>query len=940
MKKHAAISCLLALALLLCLIVAPVPATADEAEVTFCVSESVYSLYYSVLTEGTTGPGTVRLYYAEGTLPEHFVIPESVFYDGKKYQVVEIVGSALAEHQLKRLVIPGSVVTIGSDIVRVWRDSENAWHPMVILQYDGPKTVHVQAFSGNELIVHKEFVAPSNPNYAFDSFMAWGSPELQPQVRLEFYNEDGEQMPGLPDIYAEGTGFAFPDVQKAGKYYFKVFTRGKDGIRESTHAQSDFIELTATDPVISVTKAERLSKTQIRLTVQAEMAGELVTGLDGATLNASAVGIALSQGENVITLYNEPDIAFDPITVELLFKYPGEKVWGTTVTRLQYAQAKLPALTGYSVTYEPNGGTGTIPRDGNAYLENEQVQVQFPTALTRPGYRFLGWSSREDATQAAYTSGGTKTFSIKKNTVLYAVWERQSFTVTWENYDGTLLKEDPAALWGQTPAYDGPMPTRPADSQYLYHFDGWSPEIGEVHADTTYTAQYVCQFRAPEAAAVTLDYIRETVTFGGEYEMNTAPDFTGISISSGTSITEYLGKTLYIRKMAQEDILASEATEVAVLARPEGPEPGVGYTVDFFSETAAPAEKWTYEISTDGVNFSGEEIPVVPGGTVYVRLKSLETTPYSEITANTLPGRPAAPNVQASNETRQGLHDGMFTGFSVQGYVDYRMDGDTWRQTAVGLDGAVKSIAPGTYEVRLAATQTAFCSESAEVTVLAGPVWYTVAVQSADGGQGSADIQEAPAGTVVVLTATPAEGCHFKQWQVVSGTVWIAGGQFILPEEDVILSPVFEAHSFDNACDPACNGCDHTRQTAHAYTVTGWDDTHHWDACAICGAQEPQTRQLHAFQWKTDREATVSEAGIKHEECQCGAKRSENTPIPKLEEPTEGPTEQPAEGPTQKPTEEIVTPPTGEESVLLLPAMLLLLSAAGILALLGKKKYL
>ncbi len=40
-------------------------------------------------------------------------------------------------------------------------------------------------------------------------------------------------------------------------------------------------------------------------------------------------------------------------------------------------------------------------------------------------------------------------------------------------------------------------------------------------------------------------------------------------------------------------------------------------------------------------------------------------------------------------------------------------------------------------------------------------------------------------------------------------------------------------HSFDNACDTTCNGCDFTRVTTHHYEQTH-DDTNHWDECTVC----------------------------------------------------------------------------------------------------------
>ena len=71
----------------------------------------------------------------------------------------------------------------------------------------------------------------------------------------------------------------------------------------------------------------------------------------------------------------------------------------------------------------------------------------------------------------------------------------------------------------------------------------------------------------------------------------------------------------------------------------------------------------------------------------------------------------------------------------------------------------------------------------------------------------------------------------------------------------------------------------------HAYKTT-WskDETHHWHACETENCDEITDKAEHEFVWKVDKEATVEESGLKHEECECGAKRSENTVIEKLPE--------------------------------------------------------
>ena len=60
---------------------------------------------------------------------------------------------------------------------------------------------------------------------------------------------------------------------------------------------------------------------------------------------------------------------------------------------------------------------------------------------------------------------------------------------TWKNWDGTALATSEAD-YGTAPSYNGPMPTRPADSGYTYSFSGWSPDVGPITSDAVYTAVF------------------------------------------------------------------------------------------------------------------------------------------------------------------------------------------------------------------------------------------------------------------------------------------------------------------------------------------------------------------------------------------------------------------------------------------------------------------
>ena len=74
----------------------------------------------------------------------------------------------------------------------------------------------------------------------------------------------------------------------------------------------------------------------------------------------------------------------------------------------------------YTLTYDKNGGTGTVPTDSNKYAKGTYAQVVSGSGLTRKGMIFLGWSTNQTAVSPAYYPGGS--VKINDNTTLYAVW--------------------------------------------------------------------------------------------------------------------------------------------------------------------------------------------------------------------------------------------------------------------------------------------------------------------------------------------------------------------------------------------------------------------------------------------------------------------------------------------------------------------------------------
>ena len=67
---------------------------------------------------------------------------------------------------------------------------------------------------------------------------------------------------------------------------------------------------------------------------------------------------------------------------------------------------------------------------------------------------------------------------------------KDRFTVTWEDFDGTVLEKDEGVVYGSDPSYDGEKPARAADAEFTYEFDGWTPEVVKVTGDAVYKATY------------------------------------------------------------------------------------------------------------------------------------------------------------------------------------------------------------------------------------------------------------------------------------------------------------------------------------------------------------------------------------------------------------------------------------------------------------------
>ena len=101
------------------------------------------------------------------------------------------------------------------------------------------------------------------------------------------------------------------------------------------------------------------------------------------------------------------------------------------------------------------------------------------------GKTFKGWKSNIGGT---VYQPDDKFQMPATDVTLTAVWDSETYTITWKNGDTILGKTN--VKRGETPEYIGETPTKDATVDKTYTFKGWTPEITAATEDATYTAQF------------------------------------------------------------------------------------------------------------------------------------------------------------------------------------------------------------------------------------------------------------------------------------------------------------------------------------------------------------------------------------------------------------------------------------------------------------------
>lgn len=230
---------------------------------------------------------------------------------------------------------------------------------------------------------------------------------------------------------------------------------------------------------VSASASEAEAGTTVKLTVLVEGGHELesLTVLDA---DGKAVGVAASGNGYEFTMPEKN------VTVNATFRT-------VDVNVVFYDDDERTVLNQQTIGY------GEVPK-----YKGEKPEKKADEKYT---YLFTGWKNGN----RTYAEGD-KLPEAKGDMKFVAVYAKKdqegtyvaptTYTVTWRNYEGTVLEKDDNLSSGARPKYDGAAPTRDATVQYTYVFSGWSDgentyvdlaSMPAVTKDVTYQAVFTGQ---------------------------------------------------------------------------------------------------------------------------------------------------------------------------------------------------------------------------------------------------------------------------------------------------------------------------------------------------------------------------------------------------------------------------------------------------------------
>lgn len=198
----------------------------------------------------------------------------------------------------------------------------------------------------------------------------------------------------------------------------------------------------------------------------------------------------------------------------------GKSASGSNHTTFYYAQQIKPVydVANYTLTVKADGTTSTN-------YSGKWGATQSVTA-SKTGKVFKRWNDGN--------TSNPRTFKIC-NITYTAEFEDPKVTATFNNWDGTELYKNTNVTSGTTPTYGGSTPTKPSTEEYDYTFNDWSPALGNITSNTTYTATFTAVPKVVNVTATFNDYNGTQLYQNTSVQSGTTPTYGGSSVPDYTA---------------------------------------------------------------------------------------------------------------------------------------------------------------------------------------------------------------------------------------------------------------------------------------------------------------------------------------------------------------------------------------------------------------------
>ena len=332
--------------------------------------------------------------------------------------------------------------------------------------------------------------------------------------------------------------------------------------------------------------------------------------------------------------------------------------------------------------------------------------------------------------------------------------------------------------------------------QTTYTIYARNPATESQFASAEASDEVTTKSSAPVAPEMTYEVTANSITlsYSAPWQYQTSED-EWISVEGAkefTSLEAAMEYTFTVRIAESETAEASQVGTVKVYTAHAAPAANEGYAINYATETLTVKDD--YEVNT-AENFtgtaiqSGASLSGYIGKPLYIRHAGTQNgAPASAAVALEIPARPAAPaNISGGTEQISGVDSSM----------EYRAVGSTGWTRCTGT--SISNLSDGDYEVRIAATDSAFASEAVQVHVSPYTGKYSYEISTDVGDNGTISVNRyATEGERVTIAVSPDEAyklgalsvtAHGKDVELTdngNGTF-----SFTMPSGDVRITATF-----------------------------------------------------------------------------------------------------------------------------------------------------